>query len=252
MKTFFAVLVACAALMAQAPDDHAYIPFLDAPDSVFYKVTNYTQPLIESTIYASDSTTIVTRWNEGDKSVVFYRVSRVIEKSEGLSDADALRIVAERTDDYFKMKFEQDEKDRQESKAKEVYWSNRLALLTKSETVRADSDQNHEAALTSAILAWRQALGVFALGIRRPKLLIAGDGGCTENGIACVAGGDIAIDARHLSGVDLRTILMHEIGHLLGVPHIEGDALMNPSYQRETKAPSAFAVAIAKSARRIK
>jgi hypothetical protein len=39
---------------------------------------------------------------------------------------------------------------------------------------------------------------------------------------------------------------MHEIGHLLGVPHIEGDALMNPSYAGKVGAPTPDAVALAK------
>jgi hypothetical protein len=44
-----------------------------------------------------------------------------------------------------------------------------------------------------------------------------------------------------------KTILMHEIGHLIGVPHIEGDKLMNSKYLGKVDKLTPFAIALARA-----
>lgn len=82
-----------------------------------------------------------------------------------------------------------------------------------------------------AISAWSAALQT---PIDSPRIQV-GDCPATEDrdfvAVACVADDDsINVSPRILHPgmihVDLRTILLHEVGHVLGVPHIPGDALM--------------------------
>jgi len=40
--------------------------------------------------------------------------------------------------------------------------------------------------------------------------------------------------------------MLHEIGHLLGVPHIAGDPLMEPEFGHTVDVPTPAAVALAK------
>ena len=79
-------------------------------------------------------------------------------------------------------------------------------------------------ALDEAIAAWRIALNDPAL--KRPALK---PGFCSDqNAVACAPahGNEIYftgnISLPHGSTVDLKTIFMHEIGHILGVSHSEG------------------------------
>lgn len=69
--------------------------------------------------------------------------------------------------------------------------------------------------------------------------------------LACYVAGTNTIfitpQAQELSSPDRRTILMHEIGHALGVPHIEGDPLMETIHDKNVSGPTPFAVAIAKA-----
>ena len=44
-----------------------------------------------------------------------------------------------------------------------------------------------------------------------------------------------------------KPIMMREVGHLLGVPHIQDDPLMNPSYQDDLAEPTPAALALAKT-----
>ena len=78
--------------------------------------------------------------------------------------------------------------------------------------------------------------------------MIAGEGNCGPKAIACC---DVGMKTIFLQqdgdGVDRTTIMMHEIGHLLGVPHIEGDPLMDKIYSgKALSKPTDFAVSIAK------
>jgi len=71
---------------------------------------------------------------------------------------------------------------------------------------------------------------------------------CGEEAIAC------ANEARKTiwvstngDGYDRTSVMLHEVGHLLGVPHIEGDELMDAKYSGMVERPSDAALAIAKS-----
>jgi len=52
---------------------------------------------------------------------------------------------------------------------------------------------------------------------------------------------------RGTTAEDLTTVMMHEVGHLLGVSHIPGDKLMNPQMSGPVAAPTPAAVAVAKA-----
>ncbi len=101
-------------------------------------------------------------------------------------------------------------------------------------------------ALVQAYQAWHRKLGTMPIPI--PKLYDGTALHCGFSAIACTdpSRGEITIANKAES--DLRTVLMHEIGHLLGVPHIEDDSLMNSSYQETVGQPTDFAVALAKTA----
>jgi len=105
--------------------------------------------------------------------------------------------------------------------------------------------------LASAIGAWEAALHRH---IDEPRFL-SGDAirDCTRSdAVACEHFNEYTIYATKTAfqgGYDLRTVLMHEIGHLLGVPHIEGDALMNTDYTAKVEKPTIFAIALARTAR---
>jgi hypothetical protein len=104
--------------------------------------------------------------------------------------------------------------------------------------------QQWESAANLANQKWSAALG-------RPPLsfsLIANPDGCGPDAIACAAETTQTVwIAKDGADVDRTTIMMHEIGHLLGVPHIEDDPLMNPAYKGLLDVPSPVAVAVAKS-----
>ena len=114
---------------------------------------------------------------------------------------------------------------------------------------RVISDRKFVDALGYAVTEWQRALN---RTITPPELLEAE---CTAGGIACVESGlfrpqpnAIRIPAGSMSGeYDWPSILMHELGHLLGVPHIEDDPLMAPQYAGPVKHPSKFAIAIART-----
>jgi hypothetical protein len=107
------------------------------------------------------------------------------------------------------------------------------------------SDKVLNEALDSAVSEWSEALG---REVKRPALNMAnGDCGAEYAGvIACADKRGYAIKVTAIYYADPRTVMMHELGHLLGVPHIEGDKLMNAVYGGAVDHPTKFAVAIAR------
>lgn len=106
----------------------------------------------------------------------------------------------------------------------------------------------YDAALTAALAAWKRELG--SMPIARPTLFL-GRGMC-QGDLACASRltNQIFIVGESIATVDETSVLMHEIGHLLGVPHIEGDDLMAPMYHAKVTKPTRFAVALAKASRK--
>lgn len=95
-----------------------------------------------------------------------------------------------------------------------------------------------------ALAEWRNALG---RKIKRPALR-QGGARCHDvaTTLACADMENYAVVLLRDKDVSLKTVFMHEIGHLLGVPHIENDPLMDAVYQGSTATPSRYAVVIAK------
>ncbi len=80
--------------------------------------------------------------------------------------------------------------------------------------------------------------------------MVADPDGCSGTAIACASISEQCIYvAKAGDDVDRTTIMLHEIGHLIGVPHIEGDELMDATYKTGTvlNKPSADALAIARA-----
>lgn len=102
--------------------------------------------------------------------------------------------------------------------------------------------------------SWRQAASLAskrweATGITVPTInLVADENACGPKAIACASSsGRTIFVSKEREDVDRTTLMMHEIGHILGVPHIEGDPLMDAAYQGiPLDAPTATAVAIAR------
>jgi hypothetical protein len=108
-------------------------------------------------------------------------------------------------------------------------------------TVAITSGPLYEA-LTKALAAWKKEIG--PLPIKRPTLEF---GDChTAAALACAHPSRNAITVVALGGADDETVLMHEVGHLLNVPHIEDDDLMEPGYTKKLDKPTPLAVALAK------
>jgi hypothetical protein len=109
------------------------------------------------------------------------------------------------------------------------------------------ANQQERASLNRAIEAWRAVLPA-GFALPSPDLFDGSPQACeSEAAIACanLNSGDITISPLRRGAADLDTVLMHEVGHLLGVPHIEGDPLMNAAYSVKLSRPTRQAIALA-------
>ena len=100
-------------------------------------------------------------------------------------------------------------------------------------------------ALLYAVREWSDS-------IRRPVRLpglVSIKNGCPVGGLACADTGLYRIIVARIDGQDKRAVMLHEVAHLLGVPHIEGDPLMDGTYTGVVEHPTPFAVALAKVAK---
>lgn len=105
-------------------------------------------------------------------------------------------------------------------------------------------------AFRAAVEEWRIALGG-TLPIKYPRLAKVEGNDCSNTHLMAEAQMELnrVIFCDPNQGGDLKSLMMHEVGHLLGVPHIDQDDLMN-AYENGAKVdkPTPFAIAIAKAA----
>lgn len=109
-----------------------------------------------------------------------------------------------------------------------------------------DADMVH--ALALAQVAWEDALGH---PIHIPDLVTSSVPVCPGSAdviIACADQSAYQIVLVDLRGKNAKTVFMHEIGHLLGASHIEGDPLMKAANDGEVlERPTPWAVAMVKT-----
>ena len=109
------------------------------------------------------------------------------------------------------------------------------------------TDAGLNQALDYAVAAWSKSLGY---QVKKP-LLKKDDNNCEMDFgggvIACADAATYSIMVRSIYYADPKTIMMHEMGHLLGVPHISQDPLMDAIYQGPVTEPTPWSVAIAKT-----
>jgi len=127
--------------------------------------------------------------------------------------------------------------------------------FTYSDTAR-QSVQNGpiRAAFDAAVAKWRQVIPKAFPKSKIPKLLYDPDNGDCRSSSAFACANEYtqtvywtATLRGHAKAFSVETVMLHELGHLLGVPHIEGDRLMNPVYNGPVERPSKMAVVIAKA-----
>jgi hypothetical protein len=130
----------------------------------------------------------------------------------------------------------------------------RLALLTLVFVCSCgwqDLNPSLRMAESDAVAAWSAATG---FPIATPRITVAAcDNGPLPTGYLEVACADVErygltispvlLQPRVRAQIDLRTILLHEMGHLFGVPHIPGDPLMAPEPLTHLSRPSRAALA---------
>jgi hypothetical protein len=115
----------------------------------------------------------------------------------------------------------------------DTQWRDVDALVYQGlERLKAKSQPSvSDSRLSAASSEWSKALG------RTVKVPILHYGSCVTLSIFTVACADrrrnmITVEDRNFE--DLHTVYLHELGHILGVSHIKGDALMDSEYSKPT------------------
>lgn len=133
----------------------------------------------------------------------------------------------------------------------EVIWQpQRLSVQDRRAVI-----QRAERSLPEALGQWKAALGGW-LPIQAPQLLFDEPCSRSPGELACAKIGNppVIVFSAPSASIQrprtMRLVLLHEIGHLLGVPHIDGDCTMDPNLQQfSCDDPSPAAVALAKLSR---
>lgn len=198
-----------------------------------------------------DLSTVGYSFVDGTAWVEWNPTTEKITLSDGFTYEQALRLVLRQYNTELSERYREAEHMRERRYNNTTFTLGKihdaLSAITHAKPIlKEDTSKADQLALTAAMDAWSRALGP-QYHISRPRLIIGGDGACdTENdSIACSYADRIVID--HWSGQDKVTVMMHEIGHTLGVPHIAGDALMNAVLmEKPVKFPTPDAIALAK------
>jgi hypothetical protein len=134
------------------------------------------------------------------------------------------------------------------SAPEKIYVEGSRSVITRGESGDLETFNLWVRPANRAITAW---IGVLSKRYENPTIsfhLIADASGCGPKAIACADSATSTIYVcQHGDNVDRTTVMMHEIGHLLGVPHITDDKLMEPIAEPNLvlEEPTEAAVALA-------
>lgn len=203
-------------------------------------------------LYTTSTSLHINDYSNGNTAEIVIAMNGRVESTGGLTNSDALRVLASNFMRYYSQQRQvQEELHLEQQERHQTFYNHYEFTKSPAQVARPDNALDHQASLTWAMQVWERALGV-RLWIARPSLQTGGRGssGALDT-IACaltIHDRPVIVfeDREPLDYPGYRTILLREIGHLLGVPHIQDDALMNDSYGgKPLDRPTRAAVALA-------